>query len=136
MLAICNLLVSKRIVRHMRLTRLMVGHTHFDMDGLFGVIWQKIWKMHIKSPQQFIEAFYSALQKLDVKVNIQPVFAIPDFEAYVKDYMCHVDRAFKEGWTQLQFDFYAYDFCSTCLGPEKCRDCAAYPTGCKVRGDI
>jgi hypothetical protein len=132
MLAMCNLIVAKQIVRHFRLTRLMVGHTHFDMDGLFGIIWKKIWRMHLKSPQQFMQAFYSALENLDVKVTIMPIFAIPDYEAFLKPSMCPVERAFKEEWTQLQFNFDAYDFCPSCMGPEKCSECSNYPSGVKV----
>lgn len=36
---ICELLIIRRLTRKVVLTRLMVGHTHLDADGIFGVLW-------------------------------------------------------------------------------------------------
>lgn len=36
---LCELLVAKRVVKKVVLTRLMVGHTHADTDADFGRIW-------------------------------------------------------------------------------------------------
>ena len=41
-LGICELLVAKRLVREVVLTRLPAGHPHNDLDGLFGVIWRAV----------------------------------------------------------------------------------------------
>ena len=41
-LAMCELLVAKGIVKKLVLTRLLVGHTHCDIDAIFGVIWKKV----------------------------------------------------------------------------------------------
>lgn len=39
---LCELLVAKRVVKKVVLTRLMVGHTHADTDADFGRIWHNI----------------------------------------------------------------------------------------------
>ena len=38
-LYMCELLIVKRITKKIVLSRLMVGHTHCDIDGVFGRIW-------------------------------------------------------------------------------------------------
>ena len=40
MKGICELLVSRRLTRKVVLTRLPVGHTHEDIDSVFGKIWK------------------------------------------------------------------------------------------------
>jgi len=38
-IAVCEYLISKKVVIKIVLTRLMLGHTHEDIDGKFGTIW-------------------------------------------------------------------------------------------------
>jgi hypothetical protein len=38
----CELLIARRIVMRIVLTRLMVGHTHADIDAVFGQIWKRL----------------------------------------------------------------------------------------------
>ena len=42
MLAMCELLVQKGICETLVLTRLPTGHTHSDIDGTFGHLWNFI----------------------------------------------------------------------------------------------
>lgn len=39
---ICELLIVHRLTKKIVLTRLMVGHTHCDIDAFFGQIWKRI----------------------------------------------------------------------------------------------
>jgi hypothetical protein len=41
-LGMCELLVAKKLCKHVVLSRLIPGHTHEDIDSKFGVIWQHI----------------------------------------------------------------------------------------------
>lgn len=36
---ICELIVSRGLTKKIVLTRLMVGHTHLDLDGKYGTLW-------------------------------------------------------------------------------------------------
>jgi hypothetical protein len=46
--------------RKIVLTRLLVGHTHEDIDAIFGKIWKKCREQHILSPQQYMEMIIEA----------------------------------------------------------------------------
>ena len=39
-LALVELLVIKGLARNIKVSRLKVGHTHEDIDGIFGVLWE------------------------------------------------------------------------------------------------
>lgn len=40
LLAVCELLVARRLTKNIVLSRLPVGHTHEDIDGKFGCLWR------------------------------------------------------------------------------------------------
>ena len=132
LLAVCELLVAKRLCRKVVLTRLPPGHSHCDIDGLFGVIWKGSWSQILKSASQWCSHLYSVLKKLGIKVEVIDIFVLPDYDAYLGPYIGRVQRAFKECWTQLQWTFEAYDFCPECTGPTKCLECNRRPTGVNV----
>lgn len=52
-IAICELIISKRICQKLVITRLVVGHTHEDIDGKFALIWKRVRDSHVLSPQQY-----------------------------------------------------------------------------------
>jgi hypothetical protein len=41
-LYICELLIIRRVTKKIVITRLIVGHTHCDVDAVFGRIWRRI----------------------------------------------------------------------------------------------
>lgn len=41
-LFMCELLVVKRLIKHLVVSRLIVGHTHCDIDAVFGTIWKRM----------------------------------------------------------------------------------------------
>ena len=43
---ICELLVSRRLTKKVVLSRLMVGHTHCDVDAKFGQLWVSLRVRH------------------------------------------------------------------------------------------
>jgi len=45
--------VSKRLTRKIVLSRLLVGHTHEDIDAIFALIWKKLFPEQIYDPDQF-----------------------------------------------------------------------------------
>lgn len=69
----------------------------------------------------FNNSFYFSETKNGYKTfKVQDVFVCPDYEAYIEDHLCPLQRAFKKQWTQLQFIF------------EKCEKSKWFPNGVKV----
>jgi len=120
-LAFCELLIINGLTKKVVVTRLMVGHTHCDADGIFGIIWKKLWKEIILTPQQYKEAIEDALRTIPVPATVEDVMVLADFVAWLKP---HIDpklsRLFKEENTQLQFIF------------EATEDRNLFPNGVKV----
>ena len=53
--AMCQVLVKLGVFDHIELNRLPVGHTHEDIDALFGKIWAYVRHSTIKTPQEWAE---------------------------------------------------------------------------------
>jgi hypothetical protein len=47
------MLVAKRLTQHVVVSRLMVGHTHEDIDGCFALIWQLMKALKVSTPQAY-----------------------------------------------------------------------------------
>lgn len=60
--------------RKIVLTRLLVGHTHEDIDAIFGKIWKKCREQHILSPQQYMEMIIEALRNRKIPCEVIDVF--------------------------------------------------------------
>ena len=87
MLGMCELLVARRIVKKIVLTRLPTGHSHEDIDAVFANIWTYIRSQSILSPQQYKLFILQALKKRDISIHVDDVFAIPDYTAYLEPYV-------------------------------------------------
>jgi len=85
-LAMCELLVAKGIVKKLVLTRLLVGHTHCDMDAIFGVIRKKFRDLTILTPQQYEEIILENFTDGKVPVLMEDIFVVPDYKAYLEPY--------------------------------------------------
>jgi hypothetical protein len=68
--------VTKKVV----LTRLVVGHTHNDVDAIFGMIWKGLRKEHIHTAAKYKDLVSRVLSG-SFDVEIQDVFIVPDYEA-------------------------------------------------------
>ncbi|MFY7730220.1 MAG: hypothetical protein ACOVRN_11940 [Flavobacterium sp.] len=69
MLAICELLVARKLTTRVVLSRLIPGHTHEDIDSKFGIIWQRIRGTHVFTPQQWSRVIETCLTK---EKNVMP----------------------------------------------------------------
>jgi hypothetical protein len=87
MLGICELLVARRLTKKVVLTRLPVGHTHEDIDSVYGVIWKSNSGLCILSPQQYKRALEWAMKKQNVTVTVEDVFCLPDYKKYMETYI-------------------------------------------------
>ena len=50
--SLCETLVREGVFRRVEVCRLPVGHTHEDIDALFGVLWKKAQKQTILTPRE------------------------------------------------------------------------------------
>jgi len=105
--AFMEFLILKRVFNTIILTRLMVCHTHEDIDGKYGRLWRYIRCRHVQSPSDYKQAINEALTKANGEfVEQSEIIVIPDYTAYFED--C-IDAKFgdyaKGAKTQLQFCF-------------------------------
>lgn len=81
-LAICELLVARRLTRRIVLTRLLVGHTHEDIDAIFALIWQYMKNKKALTPQIYAAMVAMACRKKAPKVDVKDIWAVPDYQKY------------------------------------------------------
>lgn len=120
-LGICELLVIKRLTKKVVFTRLMVGHTHEDIDAKFAKIWTAIRNNHVVSPEDF-EYFIRKVLKSDKHpVEVFDLYVIPDYKTLLDPFVDEeLEHYAKEDFTVLQFTFEAVDISDD------------FPMGCKV----
>ena len=106
-LAVLSYLVAKRVLglQKIVLTRLPVGHTHEDIDGIFGRISRYIYDRHVITPQAYAKAIKAALKgKSGINTEVIDLYVIPDYESYFSG--C-IDKffgcAYKGPHAKLQF---------------------------------
>lgn len=103
-LAICELLIARRLCRRIILTRLPVGHTHDDIDAKFGKLWVGFRCAHIFTPQvqyiivccsciywqylhsiqEFERKMRQVLGKEQLPFKVVDVFVVPDYKKLLK----------------------------------------------------
>ena len=75
-----QLLVAKRIVPEILLTRLSVGHTHEDIDALFGHIWTSFRLNPCLTLSDYAEVVHRCFAgNSKVNVHMEDVYFIPDY---------------------------------------------------------
>jgi hypothetical protein len=92
-IAMMELLVIRRVFRKVVLSRLMVGHTHEDIDAIFGRIWLHMRNMHVLTPQQYKRVLMHCLKRKRVEqfLDVTDVIVIPNYEEYLSK---HIDKKF------------------------------------------
>ena len=68
MFGLCELLVDHKVFDKIELNRLPVGHTHEDIDALFGTIWSHLRSKTILSPDEFKRLVAQAFESPSSKV--------------------------------------------------------------------
>jgi hypothetical protein len=107
---LCELLVAKGLFKRIILTRLMVGHTHEDIDSVFGVLWKNVRTKFVLTPDEYKKAIEDNLSKPSRPCHVFDIFCIPDYKTLLEKYM---DPKFvacvKKEKTQLQWKFEAVE---------------------------
>ena len=86
-LAICELLVARRLTRRVVLTRLLVGHTHEDIDAIFALIWQYLKNKKALTPQTYAKLVALACRSKAPKVDVKDIWAVPDYQSYFNGFI-------------------------------------------------
>ena len=112
MIAMCELLVARGLTKKIVLSRLMVGHTHEDIDGRFAKIWTRIRNAYVLSMSQYNTNIEEALGREDLPCKVKDLFAIPDYDSFVRPFIDkkfgrYAKRKGEKDWTVLQFQFEA-----------------------------
>lgn len=110
-IAMCELIVHKRLTKKLVLTRLMVGHTHCDIDGVFGRLWLYIRDRHCMTPDDYANFIKIALSKSgSYEANVRNIFVIPNYAAIFDGCLDkHFESYAKKEDTQHQFIFEAVE---------------------------
>jgi len=109
-LAVSELLVAKRLTKKVVLTRLPVGHTHEDIDAVFGVIWSKVMNHNVLSPKQYKLLLALSGREKEKTVKVIDVWSVPDYiDFFDKHINKNLSRYAKSQWSQLQIIFEATD---------------------------
>jgi hypothetical protein len=106
LIALCECLVGKRVVRRsITLTRLVVGHTHEDVDAMFAKIWKRCRSDYCVTPSGYANLIKEAFKG---KCDVEDIFVVPN---YAEKLDGHRDHSFtlcsKQESTQLQWLFTA-----------------------------
>lgn len=87
--------------------RLLVGHTHEDIDAVFALIWELIKDLCCMSPEQYKRDILKAVKRKGSSQEVFDIFAIPDYSKFLSKFRGykHFGRAFKGSLTVHQFVF-------------------------------
>jgi hypothetical protein len=124
-LAVLSYLVIKHVcgLQHIVLTRLPVGHTHEDIDGIFGRISQYIVQRHVLTPHAYKLAIEGALGKGELGVpQIFDLFVVPNYGLFFSD---GIDKNFGNSF-KLEGAKLQYTISSVPVDP------VMHPLGCKI----
>jgi hypothetical protein len=110
-LGFLELLVVKRICRLVVYTRLPVGHTHEDIDAMFGHISVHCRNIVILTLTQFEKECKNAFDGKLVDVDVEDVYIIPNFVGWLEGCIS-VGRLHKESYTQHRWRFEAVETCA------------------------
>jgi len=67
--ALCEQLVRDGVFNEIQVNRLPVGHTHEDIDALFGVLWRGLQNKTLMTPQEWEEAALNCFRSCDEVLN-------------------------------------------------------------------
>jgi hypothetical protein len=110
---LCELIIMRGLTKKIVLTRLMVGHTHSDIDATFGTLWSSIRQKHVLTPGGYEREIERALTTPAYKAKVVDIFVVPDYHAFLAPELDpKFNRYSKEAHTQLVFTFDAVGICA------------------------
>jgi hypothetical protein len=90
--AVCSWLVAKKLFREVRVSFLMVGHTHEDLDRLFQKIKMRLLLKGARTVQELADVIMDSIKECDVHlvmhVRYLVVFKVVSIQSLHCDFEC------------------------------------------------
>jgi hypothetical protein len=107
-LSMLELIVTKRIVKVVHLTRLPTGHTHEDIDACFALIWASCRDRPCLSLEEYNNHILSHFENTKIPTTIKDVYVIPDYDKLLnKCFDSNLGKLHKWPYTQHCWRFEA-----------------------------
>jgi hypothetical protein len=103
MIAWMELLVAKHLIAEIYLTRLPVGHTHEDIDAMFGHIWTWFRKESCHTLEEYRLGIEECFKDSQVPLLLLDVYVIPDYVTFLGPHFDNIDRWAKKELTVHQW---------------------------------
>ena len=81
MIGMCELLVARKIVKRVVLSRLMVFHTHEDIDGRFDKIWTPVISAFVLTMNHYKSNIEESLAQEELPCKVVDLFASSDYDS-------------------------------------------------------
>ena len=122
LLGMLELLIIKRVVKRILYTRLPTGHTHEEIDAIFGIIW-KAFRNHVSLTfEDYRSIVLDAFKDNNITAEMEDVYIIPNYVSIIEDCIDPtLENLHKEPKTQHQWKFEYVE-----------RDPIYFPLGCKT----
>jgi len=90
-------LIARGLTKTIILSRLIVGHTHADIDAKFALIWKNIRQKYVLTPQEYKNAIFSALNG-SLSTDVEDIFVVPDYKSFFESF---IDTSFSRYSTKI-----------------------------------
>jgi hypothetical protein len=108
LLGMLELLVAKKMAKTIVLSRLPVGHTHEDIDALFGTIYNSFKYSPAETLSRYKKVIIDAFRKIGFNPKVEDVYCIPDYKDFIEPCVDKdLSNMHRLEQTQLQFRFEA-----------------------------
>ena len=101
-----ELLVAKRLVTEIFFTRLPVGHTHEDIDGMFGHIWTWFRTQSCLTLEEYKQGVEHCFKSsTTATISLTDVNVVPDYVQFILSHTDGLDR-----WAKLELTVHQFHF--------------------------
>lgn len=90
------------------ISRLMVGHTHEDIDARFALIWKRVRSAFVLCMSQYKKAIEQAVSRDSLPCAVKDIHTVPDYSSFItkhmdKKFSRYAKRMGEHDWSVLQF---------------------------------
>ena len=109
-IGMCELLVARGVVKRLHMSRLMVGHTHEDIDARFAKVWRRVRNAFVLTMSDYKNCIETAVGRDGLPCKVQDLFVIGDYDEFIRKsvdskFKRYAKRVGEKDWSVLQFKF-------------------------------